>query len=246
MENLIDEVLEKYNFDNYPTLYKDTLVMIVSEAKDVFKDNLVNITLGGSGGKNLIHEGWSDLDVYFVFKEYNVEQLQEFISKNTSHIHIGTTYYTLSEVQNGMLDNKTKIMLYEKYTYNLNPTLFGDDVFPRISYDIVEENDINNLPNILHEIRRIYLNIKSKKIKLDFKHVKKLLVLLKCILTYNDKFSFGYENVFKEFYKLDNDIFKQDESSIVKMIKNIDDSEELFLDVCDDVFNYLNKIWKES
>lgn len=241
VNQLVDNVFEKYKFKNYPNEYKAVLVQVIEEAINIFNDNLLSITLGGSGGKNKIHIGWSDLDVYFILKKYDVEQVNLFMAKEWCYpIHVGTTYYTLDEVKNNILDGKTKIMLYEKNIYNLNPTLLGEDLFPRINYEEVKENDFRNLANTLHEVRRTYIKIKNKTEDLEKKYVKKLLVLMKCILDCNNLFVYGYEEVFNAFYNLERSgLTKENGNAIIKIINRVDTSNKIFLDVCDDVFEYL-------
>ena len=53
--------------------------------------------------------------------------------------------------------------IYEKELFHFNPTLYGYCSFPKIAYDEIVQNDINNLPNVLHEVRRMYINILNKK-----------------------------------------------------------------------------------
>ena len=101
----VETILQKYNFRNFPENYKNSLVFVLETAKRELKENLLNITLGGSGGKNNIIEGWSDLDIYIVLKKYNINEikkLQEILSKN--NIHIGLTFYNLYEIENDLID----------------------------------------------------------------------------------------------------------------------------------------------
>lgn len=242
MKNEIDIIFKKYNFDSYPRNYQEVLIQVIEESVKTFGNNLLNITLGGSGGKNKIHVGWSDLDIYFILKKYDINQVMNFMSIKWCHpIHVGTTYYTLDEVKNNVLDGKTKIMLYEKQNYEINPTIYGKELFPIISYEEVKANDFRNLANTLHEVRRSYIKIKNNEVILEKKYVKKLLVLMKCILDGHNQFVFGYEEVFDAFYKLNNGVTKEDGNAIIKIIKDINGSNRVYLDVCDDVFNYLEK-----
>ena len=104
-------------------------------------------------------------------------------------------------ISNNIIDAKTKIMLYEKQTYKVNPTLYGNDtIFNKISYREVKQNDKNSFPVVLHDIRRRYMNLyTNKNEKLEKTYIKKLLVLIKCILNYYDIFSYGYDKTFTKF-----------------------------------------------
>ena len=127
---IVEEMIRRYNFNGYPEEYRVSLVNALDKIRGVFKDNLLSVTLGGSGGKNKIIDGWSDLDIYIILKKYDIKQislLQEEL--DDSKIHIGLTFYNLYEIENDLVDFKTKIMVYEKNNYDVNPTLYGMDYF---------------------------------------------------------------------------------------------------------------------
>lgn len=201
--DIIDKIFKKYNFNGFPIKYKEKLISICEQAHSIFGSNLQSITLGGSGGKNNIIVNWSDLDIYIVLYNYNQEEIKKFyLIDSTSDIHIGTTFYTINEVLNDMIDGKTIIMIYEKYAYNFNPTLYGNNLFIEKNFNDVVLNDRKNLSNILQQVRRICLDIEIGKSQLSKSNIKKLLVLLKCILSQNNIFAYGYVNVFNLFNKL--------------------------------------------
>ena len=50
--------------DNLDIEYKIVLNRALKNAIQIFGDNLLNLTLGGSGGKGNIIKNWSDLDIY--------------------------------------------------------------------------------------------------------------------------------------------------------------------------------------
>ena len=113
-------MIENNKIELLPKLYKETINNATREAISIFDDDLISITLGGSAGKNDVIPGWSDLDLYIVIKQYKTESIIEY-SKTIENwsLHIGVTYYTLTEVLNNRIDNKTKIMIYEKYYLKL-------------------------------------------------------------------------------------------------------------------------------
>ena len=111
---IVEKMIKRYNFNGYPEEYKVSLVDALDRIRDVFGDNLLNVTLGGSGGKNKIIDGWSDLDIYVVLKKYDIEQirrLQEML--DDSKIHIGLTFYNLYEIENDLVDFSASL-LYNK------------------------------------------------------------------------------------------------------------------------------------
>ena len=90
---IVEEMIRRYNFNGYPEEYKVSLVNALDKIRNVFRDNLLSVTLGGSGGKNKIIDGWSDLDIYIILKKYDIKQislLQEEL--DDSKIHIGLTF----------------------------------------------------------------------------------------------------------------------------------------------------------
>ena len=58
---IVEKMIKRYNFNGYPEEYKVSLVDALDRIRDVFGDNLLNVTLGGSGGKNKIIDGLKQL-----------------------------------------------------------------------------------------------------------------------------------------------------------------------------------------
>ena len=59
----------------YQKKHYDTIKKVVFYAKEIFNDNLCNITLGGSGGKGKIIDKWSDLDFYIILRRYDHKEI---------------------------------------------------------------------------------------------------------------------------------------------------------------------------
>lgn len=198
----------QYVFDKtkveLPEIYIKKLNEVVEQAIKIFKNNLKSIILGGSGGKAEIIPYWSDLDIYIVLDEYNFSQVQTFMKVDNKYdeIHVGVTIYTMDEVVNNLIDGKTKVMIYEKEQLNVDPTLYGKNYFLKQKYTDIQLNDINNLPSIVHSCRRNCIDLENNEVTLLKSHVKKFIVMLKCILNINGIFSYGYQNVMNDFYNL--------------------------------------------
>ena len=247
LEHLVKDTLEQNGLlDNFPTDYLDTLIKSVNIAFDIFKDDILSITLGGSGGKNLIHEGWSDLDLYFILKEFSINKICKCNEEldNIGKIHVGTSFYTLLEVENDMVSVNTKVMIYEKYKYNLNPTIYGKDYFKPISYQTIRNYDVYNLPNILFEYKRMIFDLKNEKTVLNRLHIKKMLILIKSVLNYHNIFSFGYEEVILKYTRLCKEKgFNSNKSiNIIILIddyENIENYKNQFIDFSEDIFKFI-------
>lgn len=245
-------ILKKLNKD-YPDDYIDLINRTLDFIVKKFNDDLISAILGGSGGKGNIIPGWSDIDLYIVLKRFDLKciyDMTRYILKED--IHIGITYYLYDEVLNNIIDGKTKIMLYEKQNYNVNPTLFGsDNIFNKISYEAIKENDKNIFPNILHDLRRRYIDIYiDEDKKIDKVYIKKLLVLIKCILNYYNIFSYGYKETFEKFkkiYKLNKKYLNSiDNFDIMYTINNMLYSKDMVLEFTFNVFKFIehNKVYK--
>lgn len=240
-------VLKKLN-KNYSVKYIELINRIVNSMISIFDDNLITIVLGGSGGKGNIIDGWSDIDLYVILKTYNVDEISDItklISKEK--IHVGITYYLYGEIINNIIDGKTKIMLYEKQMYKVNPTLYGtDSIFNKISYKEVKQNDKNSFPVVLHDLRRRYMNLYTdKNEKLDKTYIKKLLVLVKCILNYYDIFSYGYDKTFTKFKLLCDlkygELTNIYDFNIMKVINNINNSKDDVLKFSFELFKVIER-----
>ncbi len=230
VSKVIEEKLKKHHYFNYPQLYKEKITEVLNYSLEVFKDNLCSITLGGSGGKNKLMPGWSDLDFYIVLYNYDYRQVRDFMKIDiNSDIHIGTTFYTKEEVLNNIIDNKTKIMIYEKFHLGANPTLYGETCFLKNDYQEVKKNDLRAFPNILHLFRRGFIELEYGIIELDKKYVKKMVLLLKCILNHFNIFALGYEDAFDKFKVLYKEETKGKEVGnldIKKIIKDLQGSKK--------------------
>ena len=157
IERIITNMFGNISVNDLPDEYAKTIKMVMYHSKKIFEKDLVSIILGGSCGKNNPIIGWSDIDLYIILKAYESRKVKIFSDiVETYNIHVGVTFYSLREIEYNIIDNKTKIMLYEKQKFNVNPTLYGYCPFKKINYSKVVLNDKNNLPNVMHELRRMY------------------------------------------------------------------------------------------
>ena len=244
--------MESEIISKLPEKYRIALYSIINYACISFGNNLFNLTLGGSGGKGKIIEGWSDLDIYIILFNYDAEQIVSFTKHlNNISIHVGTTYYTLSELSCNMIDCKTKVMCYEKQNFNVNPTLYGIDIFNLVTHDEIIAADIRNLPNILHDVRRRYIDLIGNSDNVVTKpYIKKLLVLLKCILSCYGIFSYGYDTTvlkFNELAEKENfDLTPISDFDIMSAINNIENAKESVTKFSAFVLNFVDKYYQKE
>lgn len=128
---------------------------ILQVAKNAFGDNLSLLTLSGSAGKGRFVEGWSDLDVYVILKDYNIDQAREFKKLLPKDIHIGTTFYTGKETHTGKLNNRSKVMFYE-IGKGKNTILYKDEnyIIPEININEILREDTSEYADTIHNLRR--------------------------------------------------------------------------------------------
>lgn len=226
----------------YPKRYIDVINRVVNKMVYLFEDNLLSIILGGSCGNGDIIEGFSDVELYVVLNRFdvkNISKISKYILLEEETVLI--SYYLKDEVINNMIDSKTKVTLYEKDKYNVNPTLYGKNVFKTVTYKDIKKNDENVLPTVLHDVRRKYMYLYSNKdIKVDKSFIYNLTVLLKCILNHNDIFTYGYKETFDKFkllyeLKVNND-YRIIGFDILEVINDLDNSKDKVLEFCNTLF----------
>lgn len=250
----INSIFQRYNYIDFPLEYKITIKAACQLAVNVFKKNLISIILGGSGGKNEIVDQCSDLDFYIILNNYAIKEIVSFTKKcDRFRIHIGITAYSQEELRLGWIDGKTKVMFYEKNNYHVNPTLYGEDIQKMINYSEVRQNDQRNLPNILHECRRMRIDVINGKVEINKKYIKKLLVLIKCFLNVKNIFSYGYKRVLCDFKTYIKRIDKNSiiltniaDFDIISAVKNPLEMKKESLSFGQNILEYISEQLKED
>ena len=217
---------KKYTKINISKEYKKVIEYVIKIAKEIYKDNLNSLFLAGSTGKGEMIDGWSDLDIYIITNKLDLESNKKFyeLSLKEEKIHIGTTFYTIDNINNLFVDAKTIISIYEYQNYNVNAFIYGKINFPKIEYSYLVNRTAKPLINeAIQAVIREYNNylISEKNLK---SLVKKLTVLLKIYLNLNyETFTFGYKNVFETYFEKTNTNY----IDIKKIIKTNDMEKEM-------------------
>jgi len=213
--------MQKINIEkitNIPNNYQNVLLDTIEISKEIYKDNLIDIFLAGSGGRGHIIENWSDIDLYIITNHFDIEKNLLFynkIEKNNYDIHIGTTFYTKKMIENLDIDSKTFASFYEYQNYNLNTFIYNNIKIKKIEFKniISSDKEFNNLIQVV--LRELY---KYKLFKNNFKTlIKKITLLIKIYIIKNKKeYVYNYNNIFNKF----NDIINLNkEIDIEKIIK---------------------------
>ena len=127
-------------------------------------------------------------------------------------------------------------MVYEKNNYDFNPTLYGMDYFKDVEYLEVYNNDMMNYPVVLQAFKRMYIEVLNNKRKIDKSYIKKMLVLLKCILSSHKIFAFGYDEVFRTFIGL---LYNSDiDISLKDIIIDLENNEDYIINISREIIEY--------
>lgn len=234
------------NLQKLPEIYRTTIEYVTDCIIENLKDNLMCVILGGSCGKNIPVVGWSDIDIYVILKKYDFDQI---VKLNTAiektNIHIGITFYTESEIKNGFIDSRTKVMIYEKQILKCNPNLYGNYDLNLIDYNTIKNNDKDNIPSVLHEVRRMHIKVLNNGNKIDRKYIKKVILLLKCYFNIKGKFLYGYTNVVNEFLSEYNENENKSTNyyffDIIGALGDITRHKSQIVEFVNRVLNYMNK-----
>ena len=93
-----------------------------------------------------------------------------------------------------------------------------------------------NYPQVLQAFKRMYIEVLNNKRKIDKTYIKKMVVVLKCILTSHNIFTYGYNSVYQEFIKLSKTNIKT--YNFEDIIKNLDNNINFIIELSNNIINY--------
>lgn len=193
---------KELNYFLMPQIYKDVFMNFMNKIKKEIDDNLVLLILTGSGGRDKIIEGWSDLDVMIVLKDFSPDDaILIYNAAKSFSIKIGATIYSESEFEAGLVDSKTVFNLELIRNDILKPIILDNNLkFPLFSVSYRRDLHKKLLPNMLHNLKR---NL-SLQDKLDVHTVaKEIDTIMKFILSiYDGRLVSGYKEVQGDFYNI--------------------------------------------
>lgn len=154
-EEIVSEIAKTIRTKTQYPRYEELL----EASRKAFGENLSLLTLSGSAGKGRFIEGWSDLDVYVVLKEYDIEQAREFRNLLPNDIHIGVTLYTGKETHTGKINNRSKVMFYE-IGKGKNTVLAKDEnyLLPHVNINEILREDTSEYADAIHNLRRCLID----------------------------------------------------------------------------------------
>lgn len=184
-----------------PEEYLSSLTRFESSIRRQMGDDLLLLVLTGSGGREDILPKWSDLDILLVFKKINpstIRVLNEEI--RSERIKIGTTIYSKTEFENGIVDSKTIVNMELLRNGRFLPIVCREDLaLPYFGTIFRRRLDKTILPDLLHELKRSLYD--PQKLDIHF-IVKTIDTIMKILLRMNKKtIVSGYSKVHSEFFK---------------------------------------------
>ncbi len=153
------------SFSEYklPTGYESLLYAYFDEVRQILGPKLKMFMLFGSCGLGSCIPNWSDIDILIVVDSMNFALVRKVErAKQKYNIKIALSVLTLYELDNNMLDGKTKVALYLLGEEHLAPNYVncsaGVFMIPRITLEEVQLDDAYMLPEYLHKLKRaLYL-----------------------------------------------------------------------------------------
>ncbi len=217
VESLADKIKECSQFETYDHI-KNT-------ATNAFGDNLQLLVLGGSAAKGKFIQGWSDLDLYVVLKNYNTSQSNKFLHALNTNTHVGTTFYSENDVKHDMIDNRSRMMFYELKNGE-DKVLYQNEKFDLPNYslcDILKHDACEKVSALNNLKRNIYYADKNDIGNRTFgdasnnsSKILKTSVLLEKLYLRNSPenvIAQNYSDTSTEFYKMAKEYFDENNLS---------------------------------
>lgn len=242
-----------------PLIHQDIVFSVVKNAKQMFDDNLKMVILAGSSVKGHFIENWSDLDFYFILKDLNNKQISDFTkSVGKMPIHIGTTFYTMSDLTPPLrVDKRTMVTFYE-INIGKNKILYNPENLevPYITFDQISQTEQSNIAEVLNEVKRqVFFDDFDAK-----KFIKKVTILQKVVLRSKGILTETYTDTMKLFSQIYNipyinipKLVQKDlkDPKIIKKLKNYGQSvieclEKEKKDNIVETEREVNQQWKEK
>ncbi len=173
------------------------------EVKNALGDHLLLYSIAGSFGLNDPIPNWSDIDILIVLDRYILKYfniLDQALKNNLSNIHIGLTFYSLSEFNKGQYfkDPKTCHYLNSIIIGEYKPRILNSKVVLEINSELLKKMDFVDFSKHLHQFKRGLLDKKNYNEKAVF---KALIVLIKIMLRYKNIAFCGYKNILEQAQK---------------------------------------------
>ena len=226
-KNMILKKIEEFNI---PMEYKQIILDFYNNILKILNDKLLLFVIGGSCGRESVHEGWSDIDILIVLKEYKysyVKEIQKIVY--TYNIKVGTTIYSKKEFEAGRIDGKTMYSMYLLENDLLKANFYDKHLkLPKVTLKMLKENDSRMILEAEHKLKRLLhdINIDKKSI------IKTLALIMKVNLIKKDIIPTKYEDIFYDFaeqynieaYDIEKDLNKEEikEELILYAIKVIE------------------------
>ncbi|MDO4747409.1 MAG: hypothetical protein Q4A70_03690 [Candidatus Saccharibacteria bacterium] len=160
-------------------------------------------------------DGWSDIDVLIVTKNFDVTN-NEMIHKvgNSQKIRIALMLLTQYEFENNLLDDKTRVAVWHLKKGLTYPNYVqGNMIIPNITFKDIQNDDKVMMPTYLHKLRRLFWeNTENSKRPI----IKMLYIVIKMELRKRGYVVCSYANAFQRFAIM----YNEQEFDILKEISS--------------------------
>ena len=96
-----------------------------------------------------------------------------------------------------------------------------------------------NYPVVLQAFKRMYIEVLNKERKIDKTYIKKMLVLMKCILSSHRIFAYGYNEVYQIYSNIVYQV--ENPTPFDKIFTNIETNTEIIKIISKDIIEYTEK-----
>ncbi len=136
--------------------YEQVAKSYFEDIKEIYGEDLLLFMITSSCSIGECIEGWSDIDVLIVTKTLNFVKLKMAHDRAVTYpIKIALAALSEHEARNGIVDSKTRVVLYQISTGIANTNFVNGASFPETSLDDVRITDNQVLPYYLHRLRRL-------------------------------------------------------------------------------------------
>ncbi len=218
-------MVKKISSCQMPDRYRNEAEKYLEEAKAVFKEDLLLFMVTGSCALGFCIDGWSDINVLIVTKNFDLPKYKIIHNAAVNHsIHIVLTLLTRYEFENNLLDDETRVAVWQLNEKWLLPNFVrGGLNAPDIKIRDIQEDDKRMMPAYLHEIKNIFFgDVRGMKVPI----IKLLYTIIKMELRRRGCVVYSYTGAVKEFAKNYND---QEFGLFLEISSRTDDPSQEFL-----------------
>ena len=213
----------EFSSSKMPERYRNIAEKYLAEAQTIFGNDLLFFSITSSCAMDLCIDGWSDIDVLIVTKNFDLEKNKLIHEAGSAHdIRIALMLLTQYEFEHNLLDDKTRVVIWQLRERQICPNFVNGSLsIPYVTLGSIQNDDKTMMPTYLHKLRRLFWeDTKNSKRPI----IKMLYIVIKMRLRQRERIVYTYVGAFQQFAKL----YGEPEFDILKeiMSKSKDPSPE--------------------